>query len=158
MNGLPDNLIYKLQRVQNTAARQVFSLKKYYRITPALVTLHWLPVKYRIEFKPLLITLKGLHGKATSYIQEVITPSKSRRYSMRSNEACILKAKKFKHDTFGKRACIRNMRATGMELLAKGNLIRLCDEIEAFKRTLKTHLLVKFVNEYALAIKFEESL
>ena len=29
---------------------------------------------------------------------------------------------------------------------------RLCDEIEAFKRTLKTHPFVKFVNESTLAI------
>ena len=50
MNGLPENVIKKLQRVQNTAARLVFNLTKYDRITPALVMLHWLPVKYRIEF------------------------------------------------------------------------------------------------------------
>ena len=86
MNGLPDNLIKKLQRVQNTAARLVFNLRKYDRITPTFVTLHWLPVKYRIEFKTLLIVFKGLHGKAPTYIQEMIIPSKSKRYSIRSNE------------------------------------------------------------------------
>ena len=32
--------------------------------------------------------------------------------------------------------------------------IRLCDEIEAFKRNLKTHLFVKFVNESTLAVWF----
>ena len=32
--------------------------------------------------------------------------------------------------------------------------IRLCDEIEAFKRNLKTHLFVKFMNESTLAIWF----
>ena len=68
MNRLPENLLKKLQRVQNTAARLVFNLRKYDRITPALVTLHWLPVKYRIEFKTLLIIFKGLHGKAPTYI------------------------------------------------------------------------------------------
>ena len=36
--------------------------------------------------------------------------------------------------------------------------IRLCDEIEAFKRNLKTHLFVKFVNESTLAIWFDELL
>ena len=35
---------------------------------------------------------------------------------------------------------------------------RLCDEIEAFKRTLKTHPFVKFVNESTLAIWLEASL
>ena len=36
--------------------------------------------------------------------------------------------------------------------------IRLCDKIETFKRNLKTHVFVKFVNESALAISFKESL
>ena len=40
---------------------------------------YWLPVKYRIEFKTLLIVFKGLHDKAPTYIQEMITPSKSKR-------------------------------------------------------------------------------
>ena len=78
MNGLPENLIKKLQRVQNTAARLVFNLRKYDRITLALVTLHWLPVKYRIEFKTLLIVFKGLHGKALTYIQEMIIHQKAK--------------------------------------------------------------------------------
>ena len=151
MNGLPENLIKKLQRVQNTAARLVFNLRKYDRITPALVTLHWLPVKYRIEFKTLLIVFEGLHGKAPTYIQEMITPSKSKRYSIRSNEERLLKAPKFKHDTFGKRA-FAVYGPLAWNCLPKE--IRLCDEIEAFKRNLKTHLFVKFVNESTLAIWF----
>ena len=99
MDGLPENLIKKLQRVQNTAARLVFNLRKYDRITPALVTLNWLPVKYRIEFKTLLIVFKGLHDKSPTYIKEMITPSKGKRYSIRSNEERVLKVPKFKHDT-----------------------------------------------------------
>ena len=149
VNGLPENLIKKLQRVQNTAARLVFNLRKYDRKTPALVTLHWLPVKYRIEFKTLLIVFKWLHGKAPTYIQEMITPSKSKRYSIRSNEERALKVPKFKHDTFGKRA-FAVYGPLAWNCLPKE--IRLCDEIEAFKRNLKTHLFVKFVNESTLAI------
>ena len=74
MNELPDNLIKKLQLLQNTTAILVLNLRKYDRITPALVTLHWLPVKYRIEFKTLLIIFRKLHGKAPGYIHEMITP------------------------------------------------------------------------------------
>ena len=155
MNGLPENLIKKLQRVQNTAARLVFNLRKYDRITPALVTLHWLPVKYRIEFKTLLIVFKGLHDQAPTYIQEMITPSKSKRYSIRSNEERVLKVPKFKYDTFGKRA-FAVYGPLAWNCLPKK--IRLCDEIEAFKRNLKTHLFVKFVNESTLAIWFDELL
>ena len=103
-NSSMNGLIKKLQRVQNTAARLVFNLRKYDRITPALATFRWFPVKYRIEFKTPLIVLKGLHGKAPTYIQEMTTPSKSKRYSIRSSEERVLKAPKFKHDTFSKRA------------------------------------------------------
>ena len=91
VNGLPGNLIKKLQRVQNTAARLVFNLRKYDRIIPALVTLHWLPVKYWIELKKTLIVFKGLYGRAPTYTQEMIIPSKSKSYSIRSNEERVLK-------------------------------------------------------------------
>ena len=151
MNGLPENLIKKLQRVQNTAARLIFNLRKYDRITPALVTLHWLPVKYRIEFNTLLMVFKGLHGKAPTYIQVMITPSKSKRYSIRSNEERVLKVPKFKHDTFGKRA-FAVYGPLAWTCLPK--IIKLYDEIEAFKRNLKTHLFVKFMNAFTLAIWF----
>ena len=104
MNGLPENLIKKLQRVQNTVGRLVFNLRKYDRITPALVTLYWLPLRYRIKFKTLLTVFKWLNGKAPTYIQEMITPSKSKRYSIRSNEERVLEVPKFKHEIFGKRA------------------------------------------------------
>ena len=61
-------------------------------------------VKHRIEFKTLLIVYKGLHGKAPTYIQEMMTPSKSKRYSITSNEERVLEVPKLQHDTFGKRA------------------------------------------------------
>ena len=131
MHHIPTkNLIKKLQCVQNTAARLVFNLRKYNSITPALVTLRWLPVKYQIEFKTLLIVFKGLHGKAPTYIQEMITLSKSKRYSVRSNEERVLKVPKFKHDTSDKRA-FAVYGPLAWNCLQKE--IRLCDEIEAFK-------------------------
>ena len=49
--GLPDCEIAKLQRVQNAAARLLMSCKKYDHITPILINLHWLPVRYGINFK-----------------------------------------------------------------------------------------------------------
>ena len=53
-------------------------------------------------------------------------------------------------------ACIPSVWASVMELLPKK--IRLYDEIETFKRTLKTHLFIEFINASTLAIQFEESL
>jgi len=49
--NLPASTIAPLQRVQNTAARLVLSLKRRAHITTALKKLHWLPVRQRITFK-----------------------------------------------------------------------------------------------------------
>ena len=81
----------------------------------------------------------------------MITPSKSKIYSIRSNEERALKVPKFKHDTFGKRAFTVYGRLAWNCLPEE---IGLCDEIEVFERNLKTHLFVKFVNESTLAIWF----
>ena len=61
---------------------------------------------------------------------------------MRSNEACVLKVPRFKHDTFCKQAFIV-CGPLAWNCLPKEN--RLCDDIEAFKQSLKTHLFAKFV-------------
>ena len=52
--------IEKLQRVQNAAARLICKQPKFSHIKPVLYELHWLPIKYRIKFKILLITFKVL--------------------------------------------------------------------------------------------------
>ena len=65
---LPDYQIRKLQRIQNMAARLVFQQPKFSHVTPLMLELHWLPVRYRIQFKLLLYTFKGIHGSAPKYI------------------------------------------------------------------------------------------
>jgi hypothetical protein len=46
--GLPDKLIYKIQKAQNAAAHLITGTYRYDHITPILFELHWLPVKSRI--------------------------------------------------------------------------------------------------------------
>ena len=70
--GVPNCHLHKLQRVQNAAVRLIFEESKYCHVTPLLKSLHWLPVKYRIIFKVLLITFKAIHGLAPVYISELI--------------------------------------------------------------------------------------
>ena len=70
--GAPENLLQKLQSVQNCAARLVCLKAKYEHITPLLKDLHCLPAKYRIEFKIQLITFKCLNNLAPYYLQELI--------------------------------------------------------------------------------------
>ncbi len=44
-------LINKLQMVQNAEARVLTRTRKYDHISSVLSTLHWLPIKHRIDFK-----------------------------------------------------------------------------------------------------------
>lgn len=47
--------------------------KKREHITPVLMTLHWLPVCFGIDFKVLFITNKALHGVDPEYITELLS-------------------------------------------------------------------------------------
>ena len=73
-NGLPGGLLRKLQNVQNRAARLVKGLKIRDRITPALIDLHWLPIKARIEFKICLLTYKAMRNGVPKYLRDCLVP------------------------------------------------------------------------------------
>lgn len=68
LSGSPQNTIKSLQLVQNAAARILMNIKRRDHISPVLASLHWLPVRSRIEFKILLLTYKALKNLAPSYI------------------------------------------------------------------------------------------
>ena len=72
--GVPSYAMERLQKVQNYAARVITKTPKYDHITPVLADLHWLPVKYRIEYKILLYVYKALHEEAPDYISELLVP------------------------------------------------------------------------------------
>ena len=84
--GLPDRLLYRLQRVQNTAARLVSCVRKSAHITPILMKLHWLPVHYRLKFKILLQMYKVVNGSSPSYLANLVSKHVPSRY-LRSSDA-----------------------------------------------------------------------
>ncbi len=71
--GLPSNTIEPLQMIQNAAARLVFNEPKRAHITPLFVSLHWLPVAARIQFKTLMLAYRTTTGSAPSYFHSLIT-------------------------------------------------------------------------------------
>ncbi|KAI2647110.1 putative RNA-directed DNA polymerase from transposon BS [Labeo rohita] len=56
LGGCPASSINKLQIVQNAAARVLTRSRKYDHITPILKSLHWLPIRFRISYKIVLLT------------------------------------------------------------------------------------------------------
>ena len=74
-----------MQRVQNAAAKFVLNLKRKDSSTEALITLHWLPIKFRIQFKILLLVYKCLYGQSPSYSSELLElKSTTSRLGLRS--------------------------------------------------------------------------
>ncbi len=80
--GLPSNTIKPLQMIQNAAARLVFNEPKRAHVTPLFVSLHWLPVAARIQFKTLMLAYRTTTGSATTYFHSLLRiyiPSRSLR-------------------------------------------------------------------------------
>ena len=50
-SGIPQQLIDKLQKVQNYSARLIFKTSWRTHFSPLLAKLHWLPIAQRIEYK-----------------------------------------------------------------------------------------------------------
>lgn len=67
ITGLPSKLLHKLQLV-----RVLTRNRSTVHISPALQRLHWLPVKYCIDFKILLLTFKALHNLASPYLSDLL--------------------------------------------------------------------------------------
>lgn len=98
--GVPQSLLGRLQLVQNAAARLLTNTPRRDHITPVLSLLHWLPVRFRIDFKLLLFVFKALNGLAPLYITEMLSfPTRSR--SLRSDNQLLLSVPRTKHKRWG---------------------------------------------------------
>ena len=101
--GVPNELIQRLQRVQNKAARLVTLISGRAHITPVLKSLHWLPITARVQYKVLLLVYKALAGLAPQYIRELIPEHQPVR-QLRSSIQGLLKVPRSKLITVGDRA------------------------------------------------------
>ena len=115
-------------------------------ITPVLRELHWLPVKYRINFKILLLIFKALHGIAPSYISDLIKVKHNTRYSLRSNEGvCLMHPKGRMKKSFEDRSFSVAAPTLWNNLPAS---LRSMSSISSFKSQLKTHLFRLAFNSF----------
>ena len=73
-----EQLVDKLQRVLNCAARVIFGGDHREHVTPLLRDkLHWLRARERITFKLCLLVYKARNGMAPNYIQDLCVPVSS---------------------------------------------------------------------------------
>ena len=140
--GAPEYQIKKLQRVMNASARLVYRAPKYCLITPLLRELHWLPVRLRVDFKILLVTLKVLHGVAPIYLKDLVSVLPDSHYQLRRNNNGILleRPRLRTKKTMGDRAF-----SIAAPILWNSLPLPIRQEtsIDSFKRSVKTYLFKK---------------
>ena len=61
----------------------ISSSSHYCHITIVLQELHWLPVRFRMRFKILLVIFKAIHGLAPTHIMNLISVKKKNSHSTR---------------------------------------------------------------------------
>lgn len=139
LSGCPSKSLKTLQLVQNAAARVLTRTRRRDHITPVLASLHWLPIKYRIEFKILLLTYKALSGQAPVYLKELLVPYNPSK-ALRSQNAGLLVVPSISKSSMGGRAFSYQAPRLWNHLPAT---VRGADSLSTFKVKLKTFLFDK---------------
>ncbi|KAF7646862.1 hypothetical protein LDENG_00181120, partial [Lucifuga dentata] len=98
--------------------------------------LHWLPVSFRTDFKILLLVFKALHNQTPAYICDLLTSYKS-DCCLRSSDRNLLVVPKSRLVTKGDHAFAIPFSCYANSLPED---LRGAENIDIFKRRLKTHL------------------
>ena len=85
-----------LHRIQSSLARDVTQQRGRISLTNTFKQLHWLPVKYRIDFKMTKLTYKVLQTGEPSYLSSRISVHTPRRVLRWSTDTCRLAIPQFK--------------------------------------------------------------
>ena len=143
--GLPDNKLNKLQRIQNHAARIVLRKPRHVSATSLLRTLHWLPIKARIQYKLACLCFQCLsHNTMPPYLSDLLHPYQPPR-TLRSLDTSLLSVPRFCLETFGR----RSFSVFGPTVWNSLPLsLRKTQCFSTFKKKLKTHLFEKHLSWY----------
>ena len=104
--GVSEDLLRRLQSIQNAAARFITGARKYDHISPVLRDLHWLPLRQRIIFKIATLMHQCLNGLAPPYLATdcISISSMPGRRQLRSATSGQLYIPRTKTMTFGPRS------------------------------------------------------
>ena len=91
--NVPENARKRLQLIQNKSARLVSRTRPRDHITPVLKSLHWLPLKERIDFKIACPIYKSFNHEVPSYISGLVEEHRPAR-TLRSSSQQLLKVQR----------------------------------------------------------------
>jgi hypothetical protein len=138
LTGLPAYLVKRLQSVLNASARLIYGLRRFDHVSNALMSLHWLRIPERIQFKPAVLVHRVLHGNAPEYLGPFTrlsdVPSRSSLRSASSNHLLIPPVRR---STVGARAFTVSGPALWNSLPSDLTSI---DSLPVFRRHLKNYL------------------
>ena len=140
--GVPAYKLARIQRMQNIAARIVSRCSRTDHITPVLKALHWLPVKFRVLFKLLLLTYRCVYGLAPSYLSSLVVP-RTYRYLPRIQNQRLLQVPVVRLKSYGHRSFTFSAPTEWNKLPVE---IRIAPTLLSFKSKLKTYLYQLYFN------------
>ena len=135
--GITDRLMDRMEMVQRSAARVVLRIKRRDERskTAALQRLHWLPEKWRIEYKILVLVFRALRDRTPAYLAPLITPFVPRR-ALRSADRALLTVPRHYLER-----CVRRSFSRGPTWNALPEDLRPIECMNTFKTHLNTHYL-----------------
>ena len=135
--GWNESLLDELKLIQNASAKTVFGLYKHDHVGNTLKQLHWLPVRYRIRFKVLMIVFKTLNGKGPQYLSDMIFYCSTQSHLPQLFEPHTV-------SKYGDRSFSKTAPSLWNKLPSE---IKNCSTLECFKCLLKTHLFKEAYNQ-----------
>ena len=135
--GSPMCMLDRIRKVENSSASIIFKCRKQNHISPLLMSLHWLPINARIEYKLSVICHSFFLGLSPIYLSDLLLVYTPKRILCSSSDNGILCISNLRKKTFGHRSfsfaapTIWNSLST--ELLHT-------DSIQKFRSALKNHL------------------
>ena len=129
------------QKFQNSEARLIFQCRKQNYTSTLLMSLHWLPINARIEYKLSVICHSFFLCLSPTYLSDLLLVYIPKRNLRSSSDNRILCIPKLRTKTFGHRS-LSFAAATKWNSLPSE--LRHTNSIQKFKLALKTHLFRKF--------------
>jgi len=82
--GAPQSTLGVLQCVQNAAARLIFELGPRDHVTDSLIHLHWLPIRWRVQYKLVMLVYGIVVGTCPEYLRTIVEPATPSHPELRS--------------------------------------------------------------------------
>ncbi len=116
-------------------------IHKFNRISPILTSLHWLPVKQRIELKIVVFVFKALRGLAPAYLSDLLRYHNPSR-GLRSGNLGVLSVRRSRLKHRGDRAFTIARPKLWNSLPVP---IRMVSSLSSYKSKLKAHFYLSFL-------------